>query len=55
MATSVSPNERQQNLLPNEVSDNKEDIQLIWLDGNMSNSDDYERTQTMLIELNPAV
>ena len=55
MAGSLAPTERQQNLLPNEVSDNKEDIQLIWLDGNMGKSDDYDRTQSMLIELNPAV
>ncbi|CAF1249724.1 unnamed protein product [Adineta steineri] len=55
MATSESVNERRQNLLPHEVSDNKEDIQLIWLDGNMNDSDDYLLTQSMLIELNPAV
>ncbi|CAF1417907.1 unnamed protein product [Adineta steineri] len=55
MATSESLNERRQNLLPNEVSHNKEDIQLIWLDGNMNDSDDYLLTQTMLTELNPAV
>ncbi|CAF1009498.1 unnamed protein product [Adineta steineri] len=55
MATSESSNERRQNLLPNEVSDNKEDIQLIWLDGNMNNSNDYLLTQSMLIELNSAV
>ncbi|CAF1136741.1 unnamed protein product [Adineta steineri] len=55
MATSESLNERRRNLLPNEVSDNKEDIQLIWFDGNMNDSDDYLLTQTMLIELNSAV
>ncbi|CAF0859397.1 unnamed protein product [Adineta steineri] len=55
MATSESLNERRQNLLPHEVSDNKEDIQLIWLDGNMDDSHDYLLTQSMLIELNPAV
>ncbi|CAF3737989.1 unnamed protein product [Adineta steineri] len=55
MATSKSLNERRQNLLPNEVSHNKEDIQLVWLDGNMNDSDDYLLTQSMLIELNPAV
>ncbi|CAF1240591.1 unnamed protein product [Adineta steineri] len=55
MTTSESLNERRQNLLPNEVSDNKEDIQLIWLDENMNDSDDYLLTQSMLIELNPAV
>ncbi|CAF1362808.1 unnamed protein product [Adineta steineri] len=55
MATSKSLNERRQNLLPNEVSHNKEDIQLVWLDGNMNDSDDYILTQSMLIELNPAV
>ncbi|CAF0934451.1 unnamed protein product [Adineta steineri] len=55
MATSESFNERRQNLLPNQVSDNKEDIQLIWLDGNMNDSDDYLLTQSMLVQLNPAV
>ncbi|CAF1243343.1 unnamed protein product [Adineta steineri] len=55
MATSESSNEKRQNLLPNEVSNNKEDIQLIWFDGNMNDSDDYLLTQTMLIELNSAV
>ncbi|CAF3803605.1 unnamed protein product [Adineta steineri] len=55
MATSESSNERRQNLLPNEVSKNKEDIQLIWLDGNMNDSHDYLLTQSMLTELNPAV
>ncbi|CAF0898613.1 unnamed protein product [Adineta steineri] len=55
MATSESLTERRQNLLPNEVSDNKEDIQLIWLDGNMNDSHDYLLTQSVLTELNPAV
>ncbi|CAF1228454.1 unnamed protein product [Adineta steineri] len=55
MATSESLNDRRQNLLPNEVSKNKEDIQLIWLDGNMNDSHDYLLTQSMLIELNSAV
>ncbi|CAF0775866.1 unnamed protein product [Adineta steineri] len=55
MPTSESLNERRQNRLPNEVSDNKEDIQLIWLDGNMNDSDDYLLTQSMLTELNSAV
>ncbi|CAF1022322.1 unnamed protein product [Adineta steineri] len=55
MATSESLNQRPQNPLPNEVSDNKEDIQLIWLDGNMNDSHDYLLTQSMLTELNSAV
>ncbi|CAF3947010.1 unnamed protein product, partial [Adineta steineri] len=55
MAIGKLLNEGQQNLLPNEVPDNKEDIQLIWLDGNMNDSDDYLLTQSMLIQLNPAV
>ncbi|CAF1212100.1 unnamed protein product [Adineta steineri] len=55
MATSESLNKRRQNLLPKEVSDNKEDIQLIWLDGNMNDSHDYLLTQSMLTELNSAV
>ncbi|CAF3967605.1 unnamed protein product, partial [Adineta steineri] len=55
MATRESSNDRRQNLLPKEVSDNKEDIQLIWLDGNMNDSHDYLLTQSMLTELNSAV
>ncbi|CAF4046149.1 unnamed protein product, partial [Adineta steineri] len=55
MATSASLNQRPQNPLPNEVSHNKEDLQLIWLDGNMNDSHDYLLTQSMLTELNPAV
>jgi tetratricopeptide (TPR) repeat protein len=54
MASSNLLNERRQDPLPSEVTDNKEDIQLIWLDGNMDNSSDYILTQTMLLELNPA-
>jgi len=54
MATSITPNERKQDLLPSEVPENKEDIQLIWLDGNMNDSSDYLLTQTMLLEFNPA-
>ncbi|CAF1531552.1 unnamed protein product, partial [Adineta steineri] len=55
MATTESSNERRQNLLPNEVPKNKEDIQLIWLDRKMNGSDDNHLTQSKLIELNPAV
>ncbi|CAF0898758.1 unnamed protein product [Adineta steineri] len=55
MATSRPLTERRQDLLPSEVSDNKEDIQLIWLGGNMNDSDDYLLTQSILTELNPAV
>jgi tetratricopeptide (TPR) repeat protein len=54
MATTLPQNDRRQDLRLSEVTDNKEDIQLIWLDGNMSDSDDYILTQTMLLELNPA-
>ncbi len=54
MAATLPPNERRQDLLLSEVKDNKEDIQLIWLDGNMNDSSDYLLTQTMLLELNPA-
>ncbi|CAF1419904.1 unnamed protein product [Adineta steineri] len=50
MATGKLLNEGRPDLLPN-----KEDIQLIWLDGNMNDSHDYLLTQSMLIELNPAV
>ncbi|CAF1429590.1 unnamed protein product [Rotaria sordida] len=53
MATSLTPNE-QQNLRSNEVTDNKEDVQLIWLDGKMDDSPNYLLTKTMLVELNPA-
>ncbi len=54
MTSSNLLNERRQDPLPSEVTDNKENIQLIWLDGNMDNSSDYILTQTMLLELNPA-
>ncbi|CAF4119734.1 unnamed protein product [Adineta steineri] len=50
MATGKLLNEGRPDLLSN-----KEDIQLIWLDGNMNDSHDYLLTQSMLIELNPAV
>ena len=55
MAASIIPNERRLDPLPGEVTKNKEDIQLIWLDSNMNDSSDYTLTQTMLLELNPAV
>ncbi|UJR20673.1 hypothetical protein I4U23_023794 [Adineta vaga] len=55
MATNEPLNTRRRDLLPNEISDNKENIQLIWLDANMEQSQDCLLTQTMLIELNPAV
>lgn len=55
MAVDNPSNEGRLDLLPCEVVDNKEDIQLIWLDGNMNDSSDYLLTQTMLLELNPAV
>ncbi|CAF0902680.1 unnamed protein product [Adineta steineri] len=55
MTTSESLNKRRKNLLSNEISNNKENIQLIWLDGNINDSDDYLLTQLMLIELNSAV
>jgi tetratricopeptide (TPR) repeat protein len=54
MNTSLPSNERKQDPLLSEVANNKEDIQLIWLDDNMSDSSDYLLTQTMLLELNPA-
>jgi hypothetical protein len=54
MATHLIVNERQ-NLRPNEVLENKEEIQLIWLDGNINDSSDCVLTKSMLIELNPAV
>jgi tetratricopeptide (TPR) repeat protein len=54
MSAYLTVNERQ-NLRPKQVSENKENIQLIWLDGNITNSSDYILTKSMLIELNPAV
>jgi hypothetical protein len=54
MAVSLEPTERRQNLLPSEVLDNKENIQLIWLDGKMNDSADCDLTQSMLLEFNPA-
>jgi hypothetical protein len=54
--TAVIPLEkRRRNLLPKEVSENKEDIQLIWLDENLDDSSEYRRIQSTLLELNPAV
>jgi hypothetical protein len=40
MATILPQYDRRQDLRLSEVKDNKEDIQLIWLDGNMSDSND---------------
>ena len=55
MVTSCQFNPRKRDPLLSEVSLNKENIQLIWLDRNMSDSNDYRLTQTILMELNPAV
>ncbi|CAF4781865.1 unnamed protein product, partial [Rotaria sp. Silwood1] len=54
MATTLPPNNRRQDPLVEKVTPNKEDIQLIWFDENMSNSDDFLLTQSMLIKLNTA-
>ncbi len=43
-----------QNLRCNDLIENKEDFRIIWLDANIDNSDDSVKTQTMLLELNPA-
>lgn len=43
------------NLHLNEIVDNKEDIQLIWLDENINNSIDYRRMQFRLLEVDPSV
>jgi UDP-N-acetylglucosamine transferase subunit ALG13 len=43
------------NLSPSQITNNKEAIQLIWLDGNINDSSDCILTKSMLIELNPAV
>ena len=44
-----------QNLPLNEIIDNKEDIQVIWLDENINNSLDYRRMQFRLLEVDPSV
>jgi hypothetical protein len=40
------------NLCPSEIKENKEELQLIWLDANIDESADSVQTQTMFLELN---
>jgi tetratricopeptide (TPR) repeat protein len=54
MAATIPLEKRRRNLFPNEAVENKEDIQLIWLDENLDDSSDCLRTQSMLLELNSA-
>src|SRR5215831_11703492 len=54
MATNLTVSQRL-NLRINQISENKENIQLIWLDENINNSSDCILTKAILIELNPAV
>ena len=44
-----------QNLHLSEICENKEDIQLIWLDENINNSVEYRRMQFRLLEVDPSV
>jgi tetratricopeptide (TPR) repeat protein len=55
MATNFFTNKRQQNLHRTEITDNKEDIQLIWLDENINDSADYRRIQLRLLEVDPSI
>ena len=55
MATNTLGEERRENLLPHEVTENKEDILLIWLDAHLDDSFDCLRSRLLLLELNPAV
>jgi tetratricopeptide (TPR) repeat protein len=38
-----------------EIADNKEDVQLIWLDENINDSFDYRRMQLRLLEADPSI
>jgi tetratricopeptide (TPR) repeat protein len=55
MTTNLFTNKRQQNLHPTEITNNKEDIQLIWLDENINDSADYRRMQLRLLEVDPSI
>jgi tetratricopeptide (TPR) repeat protein len=55
MTTNLLTAKIHRNLQLNEISDNKEDIQLIWLDENIDNSIDYRRMQLRLLEVDPTV
>ena len=54
MARNTLGEERRENLLPHEVTENKEDILLIWLKEHLYDSIDSLRTHSLLLELNPA-
>lgn len=55
MASNFLTTKIHQNLHLNEIVDNKEDIQLIWLDENINNAIDYRRMQFRLLEVDPSV
>ncbi len=55
MSTNLLTTKIHQNLHLNEISENKEDIQLIWLDENINNSIEYRRMQFRLLEVDPSV
>ena len=55
MAVDIPVKERRRNRLPNEIDENKETVQLIWLNENFDDSPDNLSTYARLLELNPAV
>ena len=44
-----------ENLLPEQISKNRENIQLIWLDANLRDTRDVRLTKSMLVDLNASV
>lgn len=54
MTTNTLGEERRKNLLPHEITENKEGILSIWLDAHLDDSLDCLRTRLLLLELNPA-
>lgn len=55
MSTNLLTTKIHRNLHLTEINENKEDIQLIWLDENINNSVDYRRMQLRLLEIDPSV
>jgi tetratricopeptide (TPR) repeat protein len=55
MTIDRSKTEIRRNLQLIEIADNREDIQLIWLDEIINDSDDYRHLQERLLEMDPSV
>lgn len=55
MTTNTFEQQRRNNPLPHEITENKEDILLMWLDAHLDDSLDCLNTRLLLLELNPAV